>query len=903
MRRALCTLSALLFAFSATAQFTPSPADPGSVKWMEVQTDNYRVIYPSGMDSLARVYAFSLERHREPVSRTIGLFPNEFSKKRFPVILHPYTCVPNGIVTWTPKRMDLYTVPETVTPLSIPWVDQLATHESRHVAQMQGGENPRYKVFKILTGELFAGAYAGLYGGPAFLEGDAVSTETELSASGRGRRADFLEYYRVCFLSGEYRNFWQWMYGSLNKYSPNHYAFGYLALSGARTTLGIEDFPQAFYRRSAEKFLPVCNTRKLVRERTGLSLGAAFDRICRDKTAEWAADTLERGPFMPSARLSPVPELYLDYSDNCFIDNAVYELRSGIAQAPALVKTEMNGKVTDLCPFSGSVSALKPSENSGRIYWSEIIPDPRWPLKSYSEIRYTNSTLEKKRLTRHTRYFCPAVSPDETRICATELPESGGSALVILDAFSGKVLERIVAPDSLQLAECEWAGERLIASAVSPSGTGLYDVRDNFRCIVGPWSCSIGELWHHNGHFSFTSDRNGVNELHTLDLATNTVYRTSDTPFGASGFQFNNAEDTLLYSVPTPKGRLLYATPTKDLKFKPISRQYSWKTADRLSASAAGKKLPDSVFVSEPKRYAKAAHLIHYHSWLPFFLAVDSELSTSPETLRQAVGLGVTGYFQNELGTAYGYTAYHFEPRTRCIHSAIASITYTGLYPAMEAKLNLNNDVSSLDGKIYIPWNFSSGGWSRALIPQISGTYAFMLGRKGDGYSVNASIRGYSVLSTPASCYFPRFGIGGQLGYARNREIQETFGTLYCYLPGFYKTHGLKLSAKEEYLFGDGNVFSASAQYAIPFGSVDWAGLSPAFYVRNFELIPQVEYYNGQVHDKPRTENLSVGGVFDVVLGNLLFIPYPARIGLSYSHVFGNAVKTDVFGFVFTVEL
>lgn len=57
-----------------------------------------------------------------------------------------------------------------------------------------------------------------------------------------------------------------------------------------------------------------------------------------DMTAEWAADTLERGPFMPSVRLSPVPELYLDYSDNCFINNAVYELRSGIAQAPALVR-------------------------------------------------------------------------------------------------------------------------------------------------------------------------------------------------------------------------------------------------------------------------------------------------------------------------------------------------------------------------------------------------------------------------------------------------------------------------------------------------------------------------------------------------------------------------------------
>ena len=54
----------LLLPCSAGAQFYVTGDDPGSLKWRSMDTDSYRIIYPDGTDSLARVYAGKLEKYK-----------------------------------------------------------------------------------------------------------------------------------------------------------------------------------------------------------------------------------------------------------------------------------------------------------------------------------------------------------------------------------------------------------------------------------------------------------------------------------------------------------------------------------------------------------------------------------------------------------------------------------------------------------------------------------------------------------------------------------------------------------------------------------------------------------------------------------------------------------------------
>ena len=231
----------MLMPAHVSAQFYITGDDPGKLKWNYIDTESYRVIYPQGADSLARVYARELEIYKVPVSRTSGFMTGEGDGRIMPVILHTHNDA-NGSVAWAPRRMDLYTIPSAYDPEPMLWSTQLAIHESRHVSQMQFGLTERQKPGKWFLGEGWNSFAALLYPGTAKMEGDAVVAETALSSSGRGRTADFLNYFWVAFDHGDYRKWFKWRFVSQKQNSPNYYALGYLTIGGYRYMYDCPDF-------------------------------------------------------------------------------------------------------------------------------------------------------------------------------------------------------------------------------------------------------------------------------------------------------------------------------------------------------------------------------------------------------------------------------------------------------------------------------------------------------------------------------------------------------------------------------------------------------------------------------------------------------------------------------------
>ena len=72
MRNIILFLTLLLLSMTASAQFYVTGDDPGKLKWNYMDTESYRVIYPQGADSLAKVYSRKLEKYKIPISRTSG---------------------------------------------------------------------------------------------------------------------------------------------------------------------------------------------------------------------------------------------------------------------------------------------------------------------------------------------------------------------------------------------------------------------------------------------------------------------------------------------------------------------------------------------------------------------------------------------------------------------------------------------------------------------------------------------------------------------------------------------------------------------------------------------------------------------------------------------------------------
>ncbi|MBQ3984063.1 MAG: hypothetical protein II636_01870, partial [Bacteroidales bacterium] len=247
VRKLICAAALLFLSITAHGQFFTYGDDPGGVRWSELQSDSYRIVYPRTMDSLALKYALALEKYAPAVGRSIGFTPNQAYTKPMPVILHAFTSEANGMSVWTPRRLELRTVPDAYGPSPFPWITDLAIHESRHSAQMQYSNSGRLRIFGFLLGEMASGAMASLYGNQAFFEGDAVVAETALTQSGRARTADFLEYYRFALEQGDYRDYYKWYYGSIKNYTPTYYTSGYMFVAGMRTLYDDPLFTQRFY--------------------------------------------------------------------------------------------------------------------------------------------------------------------------------------------------------------------------------------------------------------------------------------------------------------------------------------------------------------------------------------------------------------------------------------------------------------------------------------------------------------------------------------------------------------------------------------------------------------------------------------------------------------------------------
>src|SRR5690554_5263230 len=95
----LLTVCILASVQPAKAQYFQTGEDPARIRWSQIRTGPFQIIYPQGIDSLAFRYAWLLEHTAPEVLSSLGV-----SSPSIPVVLHPYNTNSNGVVSWAPKR-------------------------------------------------------------------------------------------------------------------------------------------------------------------------------------------------------------------------------------------------------------------------------------------------------------------------------------------------------------------------------------------------------------------------------------------------------------------------------------------------------------------------------------------------------------------------------------------------------------------------------------------------------------------------------------------------------------------------------------------------------------------------------------------------------------------------------
>ena len=108
-------ISLLLIFFSVLCingfpQFYDNGQDPAGLKWKQINTKNYRILFPEDFLPQAQRLANLLDYTYAYENYSLHSKPRKIT-----VVVHDQAVVSNGMVVWAPRRVELYTVPDPVS--------------------------------------------------------------------------------------------------------------------------------------------------------------------------------------------------------------------------------------------------------------------------------------------------------------------------------------------------------------------------------------------------------------------------------------------------------------------------------------------------------------------------------------------------------------------------------------------------------------------------------------------------------------------------------------------------------------------------------------------------------------------------------------------------------------------
>ncbi len=561
MRRLLlCGLLSLAGAGYGHAQSLPVlPQNPPSLRWQEVRTPHFRVLFAGGADSAAQRTAARLEQLHGPGVATLGVRPRPLA-----VVLQNQTTVSNGFVTFLPRHAEFFTTPQQGFGLgTVDWLDGLAVHEYRHVGQFEKARQGVGRVLGPLLGDGALGVAA--VGVPQwFFEGDAVGTETALTRSGRGRIPSFDVGLRANLLAGRRYSYQKAVNGSLRDHVPDWYVLGYFMTSYLKTHHGPAVWATVLDNYYRFPFYPFSFSHSL-RRATGLTVEQLYGRTMTEIDSAWRVQQAARPAPTPVREMASQPpaNIFTQYQYPQYVtDSTVLALKTGLDNVPELVLLSRRGAERRVfVPGLLNIPEML-SVNGGKAVWPEFRPDARWGQRIASELKVLDlATGRLTRIGKGQRYTAAALTPDGRRLVATRTDAAYRHALVILDARTGAEIQTLPNPANDFYQQPRWLpdGRRLAVVALRPAGKTIVVIDpDKYRSDpTGAVPAAVGAVpaaglggngglvellpvaninlanpqpW--GDYVFYNSSQSGIDNLYAVDF-TGRTFRVTSRPLGA----------------------------------------------------------------------------------------------------------------------------------------------------------------------------------------------------------------------------------------------------------------------------------------------------------------------------------------------------------------------------------
>ncbi|MDR1865358.1 MAG: hypothetical protein LBR08_07280 [Bacteroidales bacterium] len=844
----------LLFSWEiCRAQFLESGTNPPSVRWQQIHTEHFRVIFPADIPGEGQRAANVLEYIYGAEGKTLRHRP-----KKIPVVLHNRPAFSNGLVSWAPKRSEWYLTPPQ-SNYAHDWLEQLALHEFRHVVQTDKLDQGITGVLGWFVGQQAVGAVAGLLPG-WFLEGDAVAAETSLSNAGRGRNPAFEMPLRTIALSGKYHSYGRAFFGSYRVHVPGRYELGYQMVAWSRKEYGAALFERAIDYTARRPYLFAFHPFGLgLRRQTGLTVRGLYRQAFDDLTLRWKEQerlTLHEAFTAVNLRRTP---LYCSYrSPHYLTDSTFLVLKTGMADVARWVEINRHG-AERVIATPGMINSERFSYSCGLMAWSEETPDVRWSNRTYSVIKLLDVSAGKERtLARRTRYFAPSLSPDAATLAVVDIPLDCRSAIVLLDVATGEEKLRVPAPEHVQWQTPSWSrdGNYLLAIANGREGKSIVRMEAAtglFATVLAPSFCDIEYPADGGDAAFFTGHYNGVSNIYAVDYRTKEVWQATASRFGAFDPQPAVSSGRMLMAEYSVDGYNLVETDINREEKTPAEQgtDYSVKLYEALAGeerfNLQDSILPDASYPARPFR--KWRNPVHVHSWAPLYYKVNTSDVTSTEFYPGLTLLSqdLTGNMTSSAG--YSWRGYHM------LH---AGVTCKGLYPVIELNIEHGGDRriygrrdeelpprrihTNVGTDVHIPFNFTRNRYITRLEPRVhlgynSGYfYSGGTGKDQDGFLESSYSLVFSrYLKTSVRDMAPAWGVVLQTAWKHAPSGSGLFGYMYfvhgrTFLPGLLKHHSLQLSGgwqqQKAKLYGFGSMLAFPRGYATGYSDQLKVGLA-----------------------------------------------------------------------------
>ncbi|ANE53108.1 hypothetical protein [Flavisolibacter tropicus] len=760
---------------------------PSNTKWKQINTDTARIIYTPGAENEAKRVATIIHKMAAE-ENTIG-----GALKKINVVLQSRTTMANGYVALAPYRSEFYLVPggNIFDFGNLPWQEQLAVHEYRHVQQYNNFNRGGSKVLGVLFGQEGRAVGNGLAIPDWFFEGDAVYMETALTPQGRGRTPYFQNGYKSLWREGRNYNWMKLRNGSLKDYVPNHYQLGYLLVNYGYLKYGA-DFWKKVTADAASFSSVIYPFQSAIKRHAGVTY-ATFRKEALDyyshEVSKRRNDVRNRETVTNYYFAHPISS-----------DSIVY-LKDSYKKIPAFYLRTHQGEKRIRLKSIGSEDWF--SYRDGLIAYTAFNTDPRWSLVDYNDVVLLDmQTGQETWLTHKGKYYTPDISPNTQTIIATAVTDSVTSELQLINR-KGVVSKSIHAPQASFFFHPKFIDDEHVVVGVRwPDATMSLEVLElstqKMEALIPRTLATIGYPFVNNNSIYFTSSLAGTDNIYVVRLEDKKIFQLTNSQ---TGLYFPAvANDSLFYSAFTSNGLALKNEGLSSVKTQEIaSTAWSNVTIPYTVAGDANRNIlqvPTREFPERP--YRKATGLLNFHSWRPDY--ADPEFSFSV-------------YSDNILNTFSSELFYKYNENENS-HAVGFNAIYGGWFPQVVFGVErINNRHLKSSTKSYIlnqtesnvgyaiPFNFSKGKTLKSLSlgSRIYYTTLESAGKSPTNFAgfqstyLSHAIGWVQQLPRARQQIYPKWGYALAANYRHRLDEKgyQAIGSSSLYLPGLFPNHSL----------------------------------------------------------------------------------------------------------------